>query len=217
LGPGQHRPYDHEYWARPWSSALFAGDLFEAVPFAEQPTVLYTVEDGPEAGKHFVGEIAVGYGLLVTPTCDMVDQRGGGSAHPYRSLVPVLPLAMVLEQTGALEESANLLRSRDSIHPYMFLPPLPGVFDEDSVACLFRPSLVADPLLAQPPRRVAQLLAPARRHLKVKLAAYWARVEVDPEELPLTERDEDQLRADTWPPSPYDDPGGSPVALADNG
>jgi hypothetical protein len=40
---------------------------------------------------------------------------------------------------------------------------------------------------------------------------YWGRVAVDPNELPLTERDEDQLRADGWPPSRYDDPAGSPV------
>lgn len=213
MGPGQHRPYDDEYWARPWSRALFSGDLFEGVPFADQPTTLFTLEEGAEPGRHFLGEIAIGYGLLVTPTCDMVDQRGGGSAHPYRSLVPVLPLATVIEQTGALEQNANLLRSRDAIHPYMYLPPLPGVLKQESVACLFRPSLVAEPLLAEPPRRVAQLLAPARRHLKVKLAAYWARVEVDPAELPLAERDEDELRADGWPPSRYDDPAGPLVEL----
>lgn len=60
MGPGEHRPHDHDYWDRPWSTALFAGDLFEAVPFGDQPTVLYTAEEGPEAGKHFVGEIALG-------------------------------------------------------------------------------------------------------------------------------------------------------------
>jgi hypothetical protein len=213
VGPGEHRPYDHEYWIRPWSSALFAGDLFEAVPFTDQPTVIYTAEDGPEAGKHFVGEVAIGYGLLVTPTCDMVDQRGGGSAHPYRALVPVLPLALVLEQTQALEASANLLRSRDAIHPYMFLPPLPGVLEQESVACLFRQSLVDEQLLASPPRRVAQLQPQARRHLKVKLAGYWARVAVDPQELPLTERDEEQLRVAGWPPSRFDNPDGPLVEL----
>jgi hypothetical protein len=36
----------------------------------------------------------------------------------------------------------------------------------------------------------------------------WGRVAVDPEELPLTERDEDELHADAWPPSRYDDPDG---------
>ena len=41
----------------------------------------------------------------------------------------------------------------------------------------------------------------------MKLAAYWARVAVDPKELPLQERDEEGMRAPDWPQSRYDDPG----------
>lgn len=213
MGPGEHRPYDEDYWARPWSTALFAGDLFEAVPFGDQPTVIYTAEEGEAAGRHFVGEITLGYGLLITPTCDMAEQHGrGGTAHPYRTLVPVVPLALVLGQTDALEDSANLLRSRDTIHPYMYLPPLVGVLEEETVACLFRPTLVSDDFLADPPRRVAQLQPAARRHVKVKLAAYWGRVAVDAAELPLNERGEDELRAGHWPPSRYDDPAAPAVS-----
>jgi hypothetical protein len=37
MGPGEHRPTDDQYWTTPWSTALFAGDLFEAIPFG-QPT-----------------------------------------------------------------------------------------------------------------------------------------------------------------------------------
>jgi hypothetical protein len=209
MGPGEHRPYDHEYWTQPWATALFAGDLFEAIPFTDQPTALL-LDDEQEVAKHYIGPVALGYGLLITPTCDMADQRAsGGSAHPFRTLVPVVPLSLVLERTDGLGGNADLLRSRDTIYPYMYLPPLPGVLKGESVACLFRPSLVSDHLLADPPRRVAQLKPEARRHLKVKLAAYWGRVAVDPSELPLAERDEDQLRADGWPPSRYDDPADS--------
>jgi hypothetical protein len=204
MGPGEHRPQDHEYWTQPWSTALFAGDLFEAIPFGDQPTTIYTGEEEPVARKHFVGEVTFGYGLLITPTCDMTDQLAGGPAHPYRVLVPVLPLRFVADQTGGVSDNQKLLRSRDSIHPYMYLPPLEDVLGEESVACLFRPSLVSDELLASPPRRIAQLQPPARRHLKIKLAAYWARVAVDPAELPLHERDEDAVRARTSPASPYD-------------
>jgi len=204
MGPGEHRPHDHEYWTHPWSSALFVGDLFEAIPFGDQPTVIYRGEEEPVVGKHFVGEVSFGFGLLITPTCDMTDQRGDGSAHPYRVLVPGLPLRVVAEQTGAVGENVKLLRSRDSMHPYMYLPPLDGVIGEESVACLFRPSLVSDDLLANPPRRIAQLQPLARRHLKVKLAAYWARVAVDPAELPLHERDEEAARAAERPSSRYD-------------
>lgn len=48
----------------------------------------------------------------------MADQRGDGSAHPYRVLVPLLPLRLVAEQTGAVGENVKLLRSRDSMHPF---------------------------------------------------------------------------------------------------
>jgi hypothetical protein len=72
-------------------------------------------------------------------------------------LVPVLPVRLVVEQTGALAENEKLLRSRETIHPYMYLPTIPGVLDGETVACLFRPSLVSDELLAGPPRRIAQL------------------------------------------------------------
>jgi hypothetical protein len=215
MGPGEHRPHDHEYWTTPWSTVLFAGDLFEAIPFGDQPIRLHVADEAPEASKHFIGPVAMGYGLLITPTCDMAQQhdQGGGKPHPFRTLVPVLPLRLVVEQTAALEQTVNLLRSRDTVHPYMYLPPLPGILEEESVACLFRPSLVSDDLLADPPRRVAQLLPEARRHLKVKLAAYWGRVAVDPSELPLTERDEEDTRSDGWPPSMYDNPEGPVVPL----
>lgn len=215
MGPGEHRPYDHEYWTTPWSTVLFAGDLFEAIPFGDQPIGLHVADDASEGGKHFVGPVAMGYGLLITPTCDMAEQQdqGGGTPHPFRTFVPVLPLKLVVEQTAALEQTVNLLRSRDTVHPYMYLPPLQGILEEESVACLFRPSLVSDDLLADPPRRVAQLQPEARRHLKVKLAAYWGRVAVDPSELPLTERDEEDTRSDGWPPSMYDNPGGPVLPL----
>jgi hypothetical protein len=215
MGPGEHRPHDEEYWQRPWAQALFAGDLFEAIPFGDQPTVVYTAEQGEASGKHFLGEVAFAYGLLITPTCDMAEQHGAGpaAAHPYRVLVPVLPLDLVIRQTAAIEQSLGLLRSRDAITPYLYLPALPGIFESEQVACLFRPTLVSDELLRDPPRRVAQLQPPARRQLKVKLAAYWGRAAVNAEDLPLHERDEAELAAGTWPPSVYD----SPSATAGDG
>ncbi len=140
MGPGEHRPLDEQYWIRPWATQLFAGDLLEAIPFGEQPTVVYTAEEDEASGKHFIGEVVFGYGLLVTPTCDMVDQHGSGEiGHPFRIIAPVAPLSLVLAETGDLEQSANLIRSRDAVTPYVYLPPLPGVFEEEQVACLFRP------------------------------------------------------------------------------
>jgi hypothetical protein len=86
---------------------LFAGDLFEAIPFGDQPTVIYIGEEEPVAGRHVAGEVTFGYGLLITPTCDMTDQHVGGSAHPYRVLVAVLPLRFVAEQTGGVSDNES--------------------------------------------------------------------------------------------------------------
>jgi hypothetical protein len=207
MAAGEHRPLDTEYWEQPWSSVLFSGDLFEAIPFGDQPTVLYTPDDGGPPDKHYLGEIVFAYGLLITPTCDMVDPKDTSLiSHPYRALVPVVPLAAVAEQTGSVADNVKLLRSRDSIRPYMYLPPLPGVLEEEKVACLFRPTLVSDELLADPPRRVAQLQAEGRRHLKVKLAAYWSRVAIERTDLPLREKLEEEVRSTTTPGSRYDRP-----------
>jgi hypothetical protein len=129
----------------------------------------------------------------------MAEQHGTGLlAHPYRVLVLVLPLDLVIKQTAAIETSLGLLRGRDTITPYMYLPPLAGVFESERVACLFRPTLVSDDMLRDPPRRVAQLQPPARQHLKVKLAAYWRRAAINPDDLPLHERGEDEPAARHW-------------------
>lgn len=197
------RPEDDAYWTAPWSSILFAGDLFQAIPFTTPPTEIY-VQDEQEPAQHFIGEVAWSYGLLISPTCDMYESVAPERiAHPFRVLVPVLPFDEIVAQTGGMERNVNLVRSRDSLHAYMYLPPLDPLLPE-SLACLFRPTIVAESFLAEPPRRVAQLQPEARRHLKVKLAAYWARASVEHDDLDLRERDEDQAVSSAAPPSRYD-------------
>jgi hypothetical protein len=198
------RPRDDEYWARPWSRILFSGDVFDAIPFGMPPTEIVVRED-VEPVQHYTGQVGFAYGLLISPTCDMYEAVGAEPrlAHPFRVLVPVLDLAEVVRQTETVERSVGLLRSRDSLTAYMYLPALPGFFEE-SVACLFRPAVVADDFLADPPRRIAQMTQEGRRHLKIKLAAYWGRVKVDPDAIPLGERNADETRTDGWPPSRYD-------------
>lgn len=195
-----YRPSDNEYWIPNWSSILFAGDLFAAIPFIGQPTV--TLFDAEGSGKHFVGEVKYAYGLLVSPTCDMIDQRTGEFSHPYRVLVPVIPLSVVAEEAPGQRHNIGLIAAQDSVHPYMYLPPLPRLLEEALVACLYRPTLVDDESLRNPPRRVAQLHPEARRQLKIKLARYWGRVDPDRERIALEEVDEERYRAGG--PSIYD-------------
>lgn len=196
------RPRDDAYWCRAWSKVLFAGDVFQAIPFHAPPTELYVAEEHQE--QHYFGQIGWSYGLLVSPTCDMHESiEPERIAHPFRVLVPILPLDEVVEHTQAVEESLGLLRSRDQLHAYLYLPALDGFFDE-SVACLYRPTVVTEDFLADPPRRIAQMQPEARRHLKVKLAAYWGRVKVEHEDLPLHERGEDEAQTMSDPPSRFD-------------
>jgi hypothetical protein len=202
MADATYRPPADLYWVPNQSTVLFAGDLFAAIPFAEQP--FEALVDPARHGKHFVGPVAYAYGLLISPTCDMVDQRTLEVAHPFRVLVPVLPMAMVAEGSPATARNLGLIRSRDQVIPYLYLPPLPGVLAEDSVACFYRPATVSDEFLRDPPRRVAQLHPEARRQLKIKLARNWARVSPNRDEIDLLEMDEASVRAAERPASPYD-------------
>ena len=46
--------------------------------------------------------------------------------------------------------------------------------------------------------------AEARRHLKVKLAAYWSRVRIDHDDLDIYGRDEEDAATSSEPPSRFD-------------
>jgi hypothetical protein len=123
MAAGEHRPRNDQYWIPSWSSVVFSGDVFEAVPFAGQPTMVM-VDEEDEPAKHYLGEVGFTYGLLVSPTCDMYDRLAAEPrlAHPYRVLVPILPLAAVADATDAVERSLGLLRSRDAAVP-LHVPP----------------------------------------------------------------------------------------------
>lgn len=200
----QRRPTDPEYWCAAWSKTLFAGDVFQAVPFHAPPTEIY--EDEYTQEQHYFGQLGWGYGLLISPTCDMYESVDPERiAHPFRALVPILPLSQVAERTQSVEDNVGLIRARDQLTAYMYLPELPGFFEE-SLACLYRPTVVTDDFLADPPRRIAQVQPEARRHLKVKLARYWGRAAIEPDDLDLRERGEQEAATDARPPSRFECP-----------
>ena len=105
----KHRPADDLYWRRPWSQSLFAGDLFEAIPFSSQPTVVVEADGDQGEHKHYIGEIGFAYGLLMTPTARFpVPQLQHARRHPGRQtrfdpkpgLLSSLPLPSVLSWFG---------------------------------------------------------------------------------------------------------------------
>jgi len=116
--------------------------------------------------------------------------------------VPVVPASDVVEHVPNL--NLGLIRSRDRVRAYMYLPPMPGFIDEESLACLYRPMTLTDELLRNTSERVAQLGPEARRQLKLKLIAYWTRMEASRDELDLYKQDEESVRAGTEPASRYD-------------
>lgn len=206
-----HRPYrpaDDEYWVPNWSTVPFAGDLFAAIPFVDQPSD--TRVDERTNGKHFIGPIAFGYGLLISPTCDMVDQRTLEQSHPYRVFVPVVPLSIIEEGAPGARGNIGLIRGRDTVIPYMFLPPLHAILEE-SAACLFRPTVISDDDLVAAPRRIAQLSPEGRRQLKIKLIRYWGRIDPERDDVNPTEKDEGTFAFAAGERSRYDiDPNAFP-------
>lgn len=196
-----YRPADDEYWVPNWSTVPFTGDLFAAIPFVDQPSETRVDERGH--GKHYLGPIAFAYGLLISPTCDMVDQRTLEQSHPYRVFVPVVPLSMIEEGAPAASGNIGLIRGRDTVIPYMFLPPLPAILEE-SAACLFRPTLISDDDLVAAPRRIAQLGPEGRRQLKIKLIRYWGRIDPERDDVNPTEKDEETFATAPGDRSRYD-------------
>lgn len=211
LASGPYRPTDDQYWVPSWSRVLFAGDLFAAIPFVDQPSETLVDETGH--AKHYVGPIAFAYGLLISPTCDMVDQRTLEQSHPHRVFVPVLPLSMIEGSAPGARDNIGLIKGRDTMIPYMFLPALPGVLDE-SAACLFRPSLISDDDLLEAPRRIAQLGPEGRRQLKIKLIRYWGRIDPERDAVNPTEKDEETFALAVGERGSYDiDPDRFPAEV----
>ena len=131
--------------------------------------------------KHYLGEIAFGFGLLVSPTCDMYNQLAEDPrpAHPYRALVPILPLEEVAAATDAVEPKTSSCCARaTACTPTCDLPALStGSSTRASPAYSGRPWSPTTSS-ADPPRRIAQMNPEARPQLKIKLARYWARVDL---------------------------------------
>lgn len=94
-----HRPSDDEYGIPNWSSVLFAGDLFADIPFGGAAIRSRRRSSGPRRALRKA--VAYRYGLLISPSRDMVDQKTLTVAHPSRVLVPIFPFSMVAEGSPA--------------------------------------------------------------------------------------------------------------------
>jgi hypothetical protein len=114
--------------------------------------------------------------MLITPSCSMGAQGTAGCGHPVRTLVPVLPLAALVERGVVKETALEDLRRFDHLINYMYLPPL--AVDElefsmpESVALLYMPVTLHHAFLEG--QRVSQLAYRGAQQLQRKLVWFYS-------------------------------------------
>jgi hypothetical protein len=173
------RPADVGYYERDRVKLFSQGDLFRDIPLAyplpADELVIDEAEDG--GSRRFLsGPLEFGSAMLITPSCSLGAQAGGGYAHPVRTLVPVLPLAGLVERDVVKETALDDLRRFDHLINYMYLPPLK--VDEldfampESVALLYMPVTLHHALLEG--QRVSQLAYSGAQQLQRKLVWFYS-------------------------------------------
>lgn len=157
---------------------LSQGDIFEDVPLAyPSPADELLVEESEAGGgrRFLSGPLQVGPAMLITPTCSMRSQGGGGDyAHPVRTLVPLRPVAE-LEEIGILDPARlRLAEKRDSLINYMYLPEDSGLEIVESLALLYMPVTVHHEMIEA--NRITQLCAAGSAQLQKKLTWFTSSV-----------------------------------------
>jgi hypothetical protein len=178
MSPRPQRPADADYYERDRVELVSQGDLFRDVPLAYPlPADELVVEEESGGNRRFLsGPLEFGPAILITPSCSLGAQRVGGYAHPVRTLVPVLPLAELVERGVVKETALDDLRRFDHLINYMYLPPLDA--DElefsmpESVALLYMPVTLHHAILEG--QRVSQLAYRGAQQLQRKLVWFYS-------------------------------------------
>jgi len=189
--PRPERPRDADYYEQDRVELFSQGDLFRDVPLAYPLPADELVVDNESGGRRFLsGPLEFGPAMLITPSCSLGAQGGGGYAHPVRTLVPVLPLAALVERGVVKETALDDVRRFDHLINYMYLPPLE--VDElefsmpESVALLYMPVTLHQAFLEG--QRVSQLAYRGAQQLQRKLVWFysgWLEEDLDTFEPPM--------------------------------
>lgn len=178
MPPRPERPVDAEYYERERVELFSQGDLFRDVPLAYPMPAdeLVVDEEGPGGRRFLSGPLEFGPAMLVTPSCSLAARGAKGYAHPVRTLVPVIPLAHLLEG-GIIKETALAdLRRFDHLINYMYLPPLDVEELEfsmpESVALMYMPVTLHHAFLEG--QRVSQLAYRGAQQLQRKLVWFYS-------------------------------------------
>jgi hypothetical protein len=179
MPPRPERPPDADYYERDHRVELFSqGDLFRDMPRAYPlPADELVVDEESGGSRRFLsGPLEFGPAMLITPSCSLGAQRSSGYAHPVRTLLPVLPLAELVEQGVVKETALDDLRRFDHLINYLYLPPLD--VDElefsmpESVALLYMPVTLHHAFLEG--QRVSQLAYRGAQQLQRKLVWFYS-------------------------------------------
>lgn len=172
------RPRDTDYYERDRVELFSQGDLFRDVPLAYPLPAdeLVVDEEGGSSRRFLSGPLEFGPAMLITPSCSLGAQGAAGYGHPVRTLVPVLPLAGLVERGVVKEAALDGLRRSDHLINYMYLPPLD--VDElefsmpESVALLYMPVTLHHAFLEG--QRVSQLAYRGAQQLQRKLVWFYS-------------------------------------------
>jgi hypothetical protein len=154
------------------------GDVFRDVPLAYPLPANELVVDEESAGsrRFLSGPLEFGPAMLITPSCSLVAQGSRGYAHSVRTLVPVLPLAELVERAMVKETALDDFRRFDHLINYMYLPPLEIDALEfsmpESVALLYMPVTLHHAFLEG--QRVSQLAYRGAQQLQRKLVWFYS-------------------------------------------
>jgi hypothetical protein len=178
MPPRPERPSDADYYERDRVELFSQGDLFRDVPLAYPLPAdeLVVDEESGDSRRFLSGPLEFGPAMLITPSCSLGAQGNGGYAHPVRTLVPVLPLAELVERSVVKETALEDLRRFDHLINYMYLPPVEA--DElefampESVALLYMPVTLHHAFLEG--QRVAQLAYRGAQQLQRKLVWFYS-------------------------------------------
>jgi hypothetical protein len=194
--PKRNRPDNAEYYVNGRTEHVAQGDIFRDVPFPMALPEPPPREESIGMGTRRVLETPFfmhAHGVLISHSSGFMAQPVGtrGYAHPYRVLVPVLPIAMLQEQEVLNDDLLRLLRREDKLSNFMFLPPRPGLFGAEHAACLYRPALVHMDLLEG--RRLIQMSEVGVQQLQAKIVEAFTGEWIEPAQFSPT-------MADHWNP-----------------
>jgi hypothetical protein len=175
------RPADEDYYVEPWTDQQLQGDVFRDVPFGfVAPPDAVVVDEGLR--RFITGPFDAGPAMLISPSCAIAaqgpDLPPGSYAHPARILIPLRPVADLLDARAVNDENLGMLRA-DRLRNYLYVPEGPEW--PESAGLLYMPITMHHDVFAGD--RVAQLTGVAYWHLRVKLMVFFGGFVVHPDEL----------------------------------